>query len=235
MMAAIKLSAIAAAVNEHGAAISDAVSNEIRVRDKWLTLGKTLYADGVRVAMLVPSTDKNPNDKADQSLIETITRYVVVGLSASKKGLKFDTPNPYAAGKTQTAKGPHMWTIADMLSLTRDELRAIDDETLKAARRYWTMQVGSMFGKVRNYVDRQENPDKHRAEKEEKAKEEKAKTEAPNIPRTIAGFMFALNDMNANINNIGLSARDAENVRESLLDAYAKLKSAKDAKERAAK
>lgn len=224
-MSQVKMSAVALAVGSHGAVISDAVSNEVKVRDKWLALGKTLYADGVRVAMLVPSTEKHPNESADAGLIETIERFVIAGLSASKKGLKFDTQNPRATGKAQM-KGQSVWSIADLLSLSRDELRTIDDETLKNARRYWQQQCGSMMGKIKGYVDRFENPEKARAEKAEKAA---AKADAPTVTRSIEGYVACLNEMLANRNVIGLSARDAENLGDKLADALAFLRTVKRA------
>lgn len=229
----LKLSTIAAAVAQHGADISAAVCAEVKVTDKWVALGRALYADGVRVAMLVKSTETNPNPLADETLIGTITQFVVAGLSSARKGLEYRTPNPRAPGKEQI-RGHHRWTVADLLSLNAEEVRAIEDETLKNARRHYQQIVGTMLNRIRFYVDRQENPDKTRESGKGKGKTE-SKTEAPSIPRTVSGFVFALNDMNANVNAIGMSARDAENVREALLEVIARLKAVKVAMDRAAK
>jgi hypothetical protein len=220
----MKLSAVAQAVGTHGDIISAAVSSEVKARDKWLILGRTLYDDGVRVAMLIPNTEKNPNPENDPGLCTTIEGYIVAGLSASKRTLKFDAPNPRASGAAQVGKGPHSWTIGDLLSLTREELRLIDDETLKASRRYWQQYLGAMYNKVRTYVDRFENPDKSRAAKAEK-KAEKAEAEAT-MPITAEGFLVALRTMNANRTRIGLSARDAENLGDKLSDVIAFLSKA---------
>jgi hypothetical protein len=218
-MSQVKLSVVAQTVGTHGDVIAAAVSSEVKARDKWLVLGKTLYEDGVRVAMLVPDTEKHPNPENDPGLCATIEGFIIAGLSASKRTLKFDSPNPRAAGAAQTGKGPHAWTIGDLLSLTREELRLIDDETLKASRRYWQQYLGAMFSKVRTYVDRFENPDKSRAAKAEK-KAEKAQAEAA-MPITAEGFLVALRTMNANRGRIGLSARDAENLGDKLSDVIA--------------
>lgn len=223
----LKLSAIASAVAQHGADISSAVSAEVKVTDKWVALGRALYTDGVRVAMLVKSTEKSPNPLADETLINTIMQFVVAGLSSARKGLEYRTPNPRAPGKEQV-RGHHRWTVSDLLSLSAEEVRAIEDETLKNARRHYQQIAGTMLNRIRFYVDRQENPDKTRESGKGKGKTE-TKAETPSIPRTVAGFMFALNDMNANINMIGLSARDAENIRDALLDTIARLKAAKAA------
>lgn len=143
--------------------VSAAVNAENAARDKWAKAGKALYKAGVRVEMLTKGTKEEPNPDQDDSLISVIEAMIVNALTASVKPMKF---------------GQETYTVGALLSLTREELRDADDKVLSQTRRYWQQQVGSLFGLVRRYVDRVQNPDKERGVKKTK-KEESAKTDDP--------------------------------------------------------
>jgi hypothetical protein len=76
---------------------------------------------------------------------------ITEALSASVKPMKF-------TGGT--------YTVGELLGMSREALREADDKVLSQTRKYWQQQVGSIFGLVRRYVDRVQNPDKVRTKKE---------------------------------------------------------------------
>jgi hypothetical protein len=163
-MSQVKLSVVAAAVAEScGTVVAAAVNAENSARDKWAKAGKALFKAGARVEALTKGTKEEPNPAQDDSLIEAIERMIVDALTACVKPMKF---------------GQETYTVGALLSLTREELRDADDKVLSQTRRYWQQQVGSLFGLVRRYVDRVQNPDKERGAKKAK-KEEPAKTDDP--------------------------------------------------------
>lgn len=163
-MSQVKLSVVAAAVAEScGTVVAAAVNAENSARDKWAKAGKALYKAGARVEALTKGTKEEPNPAQDDSLIDAIERMIVDALTACVKPMKF---------------GQETYTVGALLSMTREELRDADDKVLSQTRRYWQQQVGSLFGLVRRYVDRVQNPDKERGVKKTK-KEESAKTEDP--------------------------------------------------------
>lgn len=171
-MSQMKLSVVAAAVAEScGTVVAAAVNAENSARDKWAKAGKALYKAGARVEALTKGTKDEPNPAQDDSLIEAIERMIVDALTACVKPMKF---------------GQETYTVGALLSMTREELRDADDKVLSQTRRYWQQQVGSLFGLVRRYVDRVQNPDKERGAKKVK-KEEPAKTDDPIV--TIQGWI----------------------------------------------
>lgn len=116
--------------------------------------------------MIDPGTVKVPNPKFDQAVYGAIRTAIITGVSASQKGMKFGTALPSAAGADIVSKADHVWNVSDLLALTRDQLREIDDAVLKTQRTYYKSMVeGTMFGLVRKYLDRIENPDKVRGVK----------------------------------------------------------------------
>ena len=148
------LTKVAAAVAEQcGTVVSAAVNAENTARDKWAKAGKALFKAGATVEALTKGTGDEPNPQRDDSLIETVESMIVDALTACVKPMKFD-------GET--------YTVGSLLALTRDELRDADNKVLSQTRRYWQQQVGSLFGLVRRYVDRVQNPDKIRGKKEKK-------------------------------------------------------------------
>ena len=170
-MSNFKMSVVALAVSAScGAIVADAAAAEHGVRDRWLKVGKALYKAGVRVEMLTKGTEKKPNEHFDAGLYDALRQQTIAGVSASKKGIKFDTRKPTGAGADQV-KGDYVWTVADLLALTRDQLRDITDDVLKTQRRVYMQLIdGAMLGRIRTYVDRQQNPDKKReAKNNEKA------------------------------------------------------------------
>lgn len=158
-------SIVAQAVAEHcGTVVSAAVNAENQARDKWAKAGKALYKAGARVEALTKGTKDEPNPAQDDSLIETVERMIVDALTACVKPMKF---------------GTETFTVGVLLNMTRDELRDADDKVLSQTRRYWRQQVGSLFGLVRRYVDRVQNPDKTQAPKGNGKKETKSETVDP--------------------------------------------------------
>lgn len=171
-MSQFKLSAVAAAVIEScGTVVASAVNAENTARDRWSKAGKALYKAGARVEALTKGTKDEPNPAQDDSLIQTIEKMIVEALSASVKPMKF---------------GQESYTVGALLGLTREELRDADDKVLSQTRKYWQQQVGSIFGLVRRYVDRVQNPDKERGTKKGKA-EPKAETTDPIV--VIQGYV----------------------------------------------
>ena len=165
-------SIVAQAVAEHcGNVVAAAVNAENQARDKWAKAGKALYKAGARVEALTKGTKDEPNPAQDDSLIETVEQMIIDACTASIKPFKFD-------GGT--------YTFAELLNLTREALREADNKVLSQTRRACQQQVGSLFGLVRRYVDRVQNPDKERGTKKTK-KEEKAESTDPIV--TIQGWI----------------------------------------------
>ena len=151
-------------LNEQAASpVADAASSEHTTIEKWVKVGKLLYKLGVRVEHLVKGTKEEPNPAYSADVQATLRRMVITGVSASKKTVKFSTPHPGAEGADSMEKTSYPWTIAQLLALTTDQLRAIDDDVLKAVRRRYMMLVdGPMMSRIRNHIDKVQNPDKVR-------------------------------------------------------------------------
>lgn len=172
-MSQMKLSAVAAAVVEQcGTVVASAVNAENTARDRWAKAGKALYKAGARVEALTKGTKEEPNPGQDDSLIETIEKMITEALSASVKPMKF---------------GGGTYTVGELLNMTREALREADDKVLSQTRKYWQQQVGSIFGLVRRYVERVQNPDRVRGKKEKKADDKVAGSEDPIV--TIQGWI----------------------------------------------
>jgi hypothetical protein len=168
------------------AAVSDAAAAEHGARDKWSRAGKALAKAGVASGMLVKSTEKNPNDLWDQSVHDQVRGFIVQGVSASKKGMTFHSVVPGSVSE-QTPKGSNRWTVADLLGLTRDQLRDIDDDVLKTQRRTYMMLVdGPMMSRIRQYIDVANGVEKVR-EKKTKTDDKPAASDDPIV--TIQGWI----------------------------------------------
>lgn len=177
-MSQVKMSAVAVAVAEScGTVVSAAVNAENSARDKWAKAGKALYKAGARVEALTKGTKDEPNPSQDDSLIDTVERMIVDALTACVKPMKF---------------GAESYTVGALLALTRDELRDADDKVLSQTRKYWQQQVGSLFGLVRRYIDRVQNPDKVRGTKKSKTE---TKTEETDPIVVIQGYVNAATKM----------------------------------------
>jgi hypothetical protein len=145
------LSLVAEAVAEQcGTTLASAVNAENTARDRWAKAGKSLYKAGARVEALTKGTKDEPNPAQDDSLIATIERMITEALSASVKPMKFTNGT---------------YTVGELVGMSREALRDADDKVLSQTRKYWQQQVGSIFGLVRRYVDRVQNPDKVRTKK----------------------------------------------------------------------
>jgi hypothetical protein len=178
-MSQMKLSAVAAAVVEQcGTVVASAVNAENTARDRWAKAGKALYKAGARVEALTKGTKDEPNPSQDDSLIDAIQTMIVEALSASVKPMKFDG---------------EQFTVGELLGLSREELREYDNKVLSQTRKYWQQQVGSIFGLVRRYVDRVQNPDKARDKKEKKTDDKVATTDDPIV--TIQGWVNSATKM----------------------------------------
>jgi len=168
------------------AAVSDAAAAEHGARDKWVRAGKALAKKDVVSGMLVKSTEKNPNELWNESVYDQVRGFVVQGVSASKKGMTFQSIVPGSVSE-QTPKGSNKWTVADLLALTRDQLRDIDDDVLKTQRREYMMLVdGPMMSRIRQYIDRANGVEKIR-EKKIKADDKPAESADPIV--TIQGWV----------------------------------------------
>lgn len=172
--------------------VADAASAEHTARDRWVKAAKALNKVGVTVAMLVKGTDAKPNPQHNQTVCLSIREMIISGVSASKKSVKFSTPHPGADGADSVGKSSYPWTIAELLALNKDQLRSIDDDILKTQRRQYMMLIdGTMMSRVRQHLDRIENPDKAREAKAAKTADAPA-TEGFDL-RTREGLLGALN------------------------------------------
>jgi hypothetical protein len=160
------------------ATISDAAASEHTTRDKWSRAGKALAKAGIVSGMLVKSTEKNPNKLWNESVHDQVRGFIVQGVSASKKGMTFHSVIPGSVSE-QTPKGTNKWSVADLLALTRDQLRDIDDDVLKTQRReYMQLIDGPMMSRIRVYIDKANGVEKTR-EKKEKTEDKVAGSDDP--------------------------------------------------------
>lgn len=160
------------------AAVSDAAAAEHGARDKWSRAGKALAKAGIVSGMLIKSTEKNPNELWNESVHDQVRGFIIQGVSASKKGMTFQSIVPGSVSET-SPKGSNRWTVADLLGLTRDQLRDIDDDVLKTQRRtYMQLIDGPMMSRVRQYIDSANGVEKTR-EKKEKVEDKTAGSDDP--------------------------------------------------------
>jgi hypothetical protein len=168
------------------ATISDAAAAEHTTRDKWVRAGKALAKAGIVSGMLVKSTEKNPNELWNESVHDQVRGFIVQGVSASKKGMTFQSIVPGSVSET-SPKGSNRWTVADLLGLTREHLREIDDDVLKTQRReYMQLVDGPMISRIRQYIDKANGVEKSR-EKKEKADDKTTESDDPIV--LIQGLM----------------------------------------------
>lgn len=184
-MSNFNLNPIAAACGAQAAVFSDAASAEHAARDRWVKAAKAGVKAGVKLVMLTKGTEKAPNPEYDAQVVEVIRTAIITGVSASKKGMKFSTALPSSTGAEMVSGKMHTWTVADLLSLTRDQLRDIDDDVLKTQRRTFMQLVdGPMMSRLRGHIDKLENPDKaHNARTEKTADKAAAEPNAPLLQR----------------------------------------------------
>ena len=172
-MSQLKLSTVAAAVAEScTGVVAEAVNQENKARDRWAKAGKALFQAGARVEALTKGTKDKPNPQQDDSLIAIVERMIVDALTASKK------PEKYIIGSETRA-----FTFGELLALTREDLREIDTKAVSDAKRRCIQEVGSLFGLVRRYVDRVQNPDKAREKGNKKAEPAKGEADPVTIIR----------------------------------------------------
>ena len=135
-------------------AVSDAASSEHTTRDKWSRAGKGLAKCHLTSVMLVKPTEANPNDAFNQDAYDQVRIFIVQGVSAAKKAITFNTVIPGSV-TAESPKGSNRWSVADLLALTRDQLRDIEDDVLKNMRReYMQLVDGTMMSRIRMYVDK---------------------------------------------------------------------------------
>jgi hypothetical protein len=168
------------------ATISDAAAAEHTTRDKWVRAGKALAKAGIVSDMLIKSTEKNPNELWNESVHDQVRGFIVQGVSASKKGMTFQSIVPGSVSE-QSPKGSNRWTVADLLGLTREQLRDIDDDVLKTQRReYMQLIDGPMINRIRQYIDKANGVEKTR-EKKEKVNDKTTESDDPIV--LIQGLM----------------------------------------------
>lgn len=174
------------------AAVSDAAGAEHAARDKWLRAGKALAKAGVTSAMLVRSTEKNPNPQYDEDVLTQVRTFIVQGVSVAKKTMSFDTVVPGSVS-AETPKGSARWTVAQLLGLTRDQLKDIDDDVLKAQRRVYMQLIdGPMLSRIRQYIDVANGVEKPHGAKTDKADKV---AEATAMPTSWAQALPVLNHL----------------------------------------
>ena len=196
-MSDFNLNPIAAACGAQASAFSDAASAEHQARDKWVKAAKVSVKAGVKLVMLAKGTEKAPNALYDAQVVEVIRTAIITGVSASKKSMKFSAPLPSTAGADIVSGKMHSWTVADLLSLTREQLRDIDDDVLKTQRRTFMQLVdGPMMSRLRGHIDKLENPDKVRNARTEKTADKAA---APNDGPLLDRMAAMLAEFNANV------------------------------------
>jgi hypothetical protein len=166
--------------------VSDAASAEHTAKDKWLRAGKALAKMGLVSEMLVKPTDKYPNDMFNESVYDQVRGFIIQGISASKKGMTFSTVLPGSIS-ADNPKGSTKWTVADLLGLSRESLREIDDDVLKTQRRKYMQEVdGPYINRIRTYIDRGNGIEKAR---EPKAAKTDAKPESTDPIVIIQGII----------------------------------------------
>lgn len=148
------------------AIVSDAAGHEIGARDKWVRAGKALAKAGITGEMLTKPKKERPNDAYDADVVAQVRSFIVQGVSAVRKPMTFSAVVPGSVS-ADTPKGSQRWTVAALLSLTRDQLREIDDDVLKTQRRTYKQTIdGPMLSRVREYVDRANGVERVRETKE---------------------------------------------------------------------
>ncbi len=224
-MSNFNLNPIAAACGAQAAVFSDAASAEHQARDRWVKAAKVGVKAGVKLVMLIKGTEKEPNAHYDPQVVDVIRTAIITGVSASKKGMKFSTALPSSTGAEMVSGKMHTWTVADLLGLTRDQLRDIDDDVLKTQRRTFMQLVdGPMMSRLRSHIDKLENPDKARNARTEKTAD-KAAAE-PNAPLLQRGKDM-LNELAAGLlalkRDNGTTMDGVIQAHEAVLEALARL------------
>lgn len=165
-MSDFNLNPIAAACGAQSAVFVDAASAEHQARDRWVKAAKVAIKAGVTVAMLTKGTEKAPNPQYDKDVVAVLRGCIVNGVSASKKGMKFSSALPGAAGADIVSGKMHIWTVNDLMALTTAQLRDIDDDVLKTQRRAFMQLIdGPMMSRLKGHIDKIENPEKLRGTK----------------------------------------------------------------------
>lgn len=174
------------------AAVSDAAGAEATARDKWSRAGKALAKAGITSDMLVKSTEKKPNDAYEPEVLAQVRAFIIQGVSVAKKNLTFDAAVPGSVS-AETPKGSNKWTVALLLSLSKDQLREIDDDILKTQRRVYMQLIdGPMINRIRAYIDKANGVEKPKGEKGDK---EETKTESTDPIVILQGWTAAATKM----------------------------------------
>lgn len=168
-------------------AVSDAASSEHTTRDKWSRAGKGLAKCHLTSVMLVKPTEAKPNDAFNQDAYDQVRTFIVQGVSAAKKAITFNTVVPGSV-TAESPKGSNRWSVADLLALTRDQLRDIEDDVLKNMRReYMQLVDGTMMSRIRMYVDKANGVEVQRGAKGKAETETKTESADPIV--VIQGYI----------------------------------------------
>jgi len=174
------------------AAVSDAAGAETTARDKWSRAGKALAKAGITSDMLVKATEKKPNDAYEPEVLTQVRAFIIQGVSVAKKNLTFDAVVPGSVSE-ECPKGSSKWTVALLLSLSKEQLREIDDDILKTQRRVYMQLIdGPMINRIRAYIDKANGVEKPKGEKGDK---EETKTESADPIVILQGWTAAATKM----------------------------------------
>lgn len=156
--------------------ISDAAAAEHQSRTKWVKAAKGLHKAGVTVDMLVRSTEKSPNPQFDEDVFRQVRTAIIQGVSAAKRPMTFTDAVPGTAS-AENPRGSNKWSVADLLGLSKEQLKECEDDMLRVQRRaYMQLVDGPMMSRIRTYLDREVNPDRERAPKTAKVEDKPAST-----------------------------------------------------------
>ena len=226
-----KLSAVAVAVQSHGADIVATVGAQIVADDRWVKLARAMHKDGVPSMALVKGTEKSPNKNYDEDAYAALRSFVIMGINAKKKPESFAYAIPGSKGADQVNGKPKRWTFADIVATDAAWLRENDaSDTFRAVRSKGLQKIDQMIGKIIGYLQREEDPDKGRGAKGKGKGKDEAKIEAK-LPETWQACMQYLTHMQAKaatmpISEGGqpLSAKEIADMQDALATMLANLR-----------
>lgn len=215
---------------QFGPTIVRTVAGDRRVAHAWLALGQDLFGAGVTVAMLTKPTKAEPNDKHDEELYSSVWSFVLAGITAGDPGRRFPFPTPGAKGSEilQRTNKLHTWTAEQIIGLSREQMamipKTIEGNEFRDVRDKINTTAITMMKRVIAYINRFENPDKAREERQAKDNDKKAAVVATD--NSISGYVLALDNMMAHRTTIKLSAADADAFGNAISEALVVLRRA---------
>ena len=127
--------------------ITDAVKADGSVKQQWKKLAQGLYSAGIRFEMLVKLSKAEMKESGiedkDKALHDQINDRIVSGFK----------------GREQPDDLLHVTTDPEVLvRASQDFAKKSFDAEQKRARRYWNMQIGSYFKKIRDHIEKIQYP-----------------------------------------------------------------------------